>query len=807
MLFCLFLISWNVQGQITTIVVPNLGQSSNPDYEFRGDIDTAIIIFIQDTNSFVLIESDTANFSDTLAKGDTLIFTKKKVYNKAYPSGKTIDVVERKFHIALKSDNGIKNKFQFKKGSDNRNSPRSKIIYKNSTLYYDALALSEPGISRNDIDTIIRKYNITELEENKFLSKIFHLSSTAGRQALTNISIEQSISSLGGLDVTKYADGLAKFLVKRTKEELNIAFFEKFKEEIEKNPDLNDLFPHTANMLKLIGEEIYNYQRYVTTLREEFENDLKMLPENFPKIIKNHRPFFSEHKGLDNLIISSSEFAKNIRDEVHPGHALEGFETSGIGQLDTNLRASLETIKLFSKALRDTATTENSNYWVSKEQIRKLVSDKKTFRIFLGLVREVAKQEQIWFKTDSLYVLMDRVAEKWDETESYYEEYRSFFSDLSSKTEKLNTLIKRKKVKDDEKMSLTELLSLFNAGVDIIEAAEGIAKLLPENTPDIDIDQLERVVKMCRNFSDLVVNVSKSKYGSAVINVLNLYDLIASKKYYELRAALEDEVDDKQFKEIKKRIKATNQFFSWSDEKFEKFLIDIQDKDSSFIKAGYRIIIDKKNKSDIDSIRRYFDEEWIEGEGGAIKARVLKYATFLASMAQAESSDDIADVIEAFALPSGSARIKRESGPTISLNAFVGPYGGYEFEQGSISDNGTFGLTAPVGVAFSWGKDFGIFKSFSIYTTLIDIGAITAYRFTDNETTSPKIFLREIFSPGIFTSFGIGKVLSLNLGYQRPPLLQKVNEDATEVNLNYRGRISTSLVVDIPLLNFHAKSK
>ena len=159
-LFCLFLISWNVQGQITTIVVPNLGQSSNPDYEFRGDIDTAIIIFIQDTNSFVLIESDTANFSDTLAKGDTLIFTKKKVYNKAYPSGKTIDVVERKFHIALKSDNGIKNKFQFKKGSDNRNSPRSKIIYKNSTLYYDALALSEPGISRNDIDTIIRKYNI-----------------------------------------------------------------------------------------------------------------------------------------------------------------------------------------------------------------------------------------------------------------------------------------------------------------------------------------------------------------------------------------------------------------------------------------------------------------------------------------------------------------------------------------------------------------------------------------------------------------------------------------------------------------------
>ena len=41
------------------------------------------------------------------------------------------------------------------------------------------------------------------------------------------------ISSIGNLDVTNVADGLAKFIVERTKQELSVAFFERFKQDLD----------------------------------------------------------------------------------------------------------------------------------------------------------------------------------------------------------------------------------------------------------------------------------------------------------------------------------------------------------------------------------------------------------------------------------------------------------------------------------------------------------------------------------------------------------------------------------------------
>ena len=57
--------------------------------------------------------------------------------------------------------------------------------------------------------------------------------------------IKGIVSSIGGLNVTNFADGLAKFMVKRFKEELNLAFFEKFKQDLDdpRYVELKILFP------------------------------------------------------------------------------------------------------------------------------------------------------------------------------------------------------------------------------------------------------------------------------------------------------------------------------------------------------------------------------------------------------------------------------------------------------------------------------------------------------------------------------------------------------------------------------------
>ena len=65
-------------------------------------------------------------------------------------------------------------------------------------------------------------------------------SSVSSTKGLSSI-----ISSIGKLDVTAFADGLAQFLVERTKEELNEAFFRKFRAYLDNYPEFKVLFPNT----------------------------------------------------------------------------------------------------------------------------------------------------------------------------------------------------------------------------------------------------------------------------------------------------------------------------------------------------------------------------------------------------------------------------------------------------------------------------------------------------------------------------------------------------------------------------------
>jgi len=61
--------------------------------------------------------------------------------------------------------------------------------------------------------------------------------------------------SIGNFDVTNIADGLAKFLVGRVKQELSTSFFEKFKENLDSNEQIQILFPVSYNALKAIDKE------------------------------------------------------------------------------------------------------------------------------------------------------------------------------------------------------------------------------------------------------------------------------------------------------------------------------------------------------------------------------------------------------------------------------------------------------------------------------------------------------------------------------------------------------------------------
>ena len=162
--------------------------------------------------------------------------------------------------------------------------------------------------------------------------------------------VSKGISSIGGLDVTNIADAFAKFIVKRTKQELNIAFFARFKEFISKYPDLRTVFPQTYNALSIIGDEIYNYTAYIQTLRESFENDLSTLDKNLPTIIDNHPDFFNQRPQLAVTLNSGSYIAGALEDKVHPGDILKDFSTDDKYWQDDKLqnwKGAIQTLQTF----------------------------------------------------------------------------------------------------------------------------------------------------------------------------------------------------------------------------------------------------------------------------------------------------------------------------------------------------------------------------------------------------------------------------------------------------------------------------
>jgi len=149
---------------------------------------------------------------------------------------------------------------------------------------------------------ILRKYikselvNLTDLELKRYLYKenpILRdfLKDTEGLEddkTITEAIEKLRLPQIKGFSVTNLADGVAKFLVERAKEELNVAFFVKFQKELtkEKYKDLRILFPSTHRLLLAIGTEIYNYGYYIQGLKNSFEKDLSTIYSSIPLLLK-----------------------------------------------------------------------------------------------------------------------------------------------------------------------------------------------------------------------------------------------------------------------------------------------------------------------------------------------------------------------------------------------------------------------------------------------------------------------------------------------------------------------------------------
>ena len=570
-----------------------------------------------------------------------------------------------------------------------------------------------------------------------------------------------SISSIS----TPLTEALSSLIASRFKEELSIAFLEGFRNKLnDEESELKVFFPITLNVL--LNEDVFNTSLWLTTLRAALDADLQNLPSKVPHLLELINKNIEDVKVKVILEISAELYEPTVQFINNPNQsyvlvksALEQFNVKV--KTDSMRGSKLDNTLRISEYLIGELGNQEGTDWISTGELNKL-KDLNFLKTFYGFVLEKNKAElrELPINTTA------------GETNLY-----NFLADPSNVP-----------------ATITHLKGIVDG---VLKVAE-------------DRKALKRSIDKARISGQ---NVDIKEYISFGESVFDEIILIADLTWLE-GSMPEDEADKitvvlKDVKElfpfaigIKKNIETRN---------YSKVLVDI-----------------------LNYLPKVVDQK--ELDKSVLFAEFLKYANLAVGLASAKTAEEMAAVINAAALPVQSYRLKRKSPFSITLNAYAGGFYGVENLNNKDVKNQTAGLlafAAPVGVGFNWalgtkykeGKFGGAqYKnkrledesrylgrhSLSLFVSVIDIGALAAYRLKDDQTPVDEIELQNIFAPGAQLIFGFGRTpLSLGAGIQYGPELRRVEaaDNALTPVIESRGwRFGVSLMVDIPLLEVHKKA-
>lgn len=185
----------------------------------------------------------------------------------------------------------------------------------------------------------------------------------------------------------------------------------------------------------------------------------------------------------------------------------------------------------------------------------------------------------------------------------------------------------------------------------------------------------------------------------------------------------------------------------------------------------------------------------------------IKLLTLAATVAEAQSSDEVSAAFEAAADPVLSFRAKRttsddDKGGMFGLNAYVGLSGGAEHAFAPDATGGTVGyggLTVPIGPEWSLPVKCG---SLSLFVPLIDLGTVASFRFRNDNAVqqTPSMTFAQVIAPGAYVVLGLTQryPLSVALGAQYVPGLRKAADNRLLNTVRFGGYVG----VDVPLFHF-----
>ncbi|MEM9930885.1 MAG: hypothetical protein AAF840_13770, partial [Bacteroidota bacterium] len=352
------------------------------------------------------------------------------------------------------------------------------------------------------------------------------------------------------------------------------------------------------------------------------------------------------------------------------------------------------------------------------------------------------------------------------------------------------------------------------------------------------------VPEVSRQLNELFRLSQTGEYRYAVDNLLNLLKLFdiaptASKKQQrlmakrdKLRGLIEDYVvnEDADLKVIGLATPSASELPLVSDENRDKELLSRYEAELNSPSLDVYAKQDAANSIRDLKIRRIQEELQIVQKKltrlnpekvNRFRENLFKYGTFMADVAAANNPADFEQALNTVALPVGSSQIKRSRPSSLELGAYFGAALSRErliFPAGTDMEGleeEAFGaaLFVPVGVSYS--RNIGGNKSITFFGSLIDLGAITAFRLgsqpdgpaAPNVERLPEFRPANVIAPGFHVMYNFPKSpFTLGLGLQDGPSVRKFNTAGSTVEQEARSvRAMVTFSVDVPIFRFFNK--
>ena len=332
----------------------------------------------------------------------------------------------------------------------------------------------------------------------------------------------------GSNPVSTIADGIARFLVKRTKEELALAFFDDFKKKVEQDSlYFKYFFGNTKDILQLVDTDVFQFQIYLESLREAFVSDLRVLPGNMSDYLSQN-PLKQLKPSKQAIAVDFFEVVQMTIDgapSLNMIRLLANDTTSAIQSTVAadpelkNLSAGLKLVNQISESLFD---SENGR-WYTGAEIKAELADPVTLRIYLGLLWHNAQMVQAEFKNGTkLTTLIGKAAENATMFQNWQLELARFGDNAEEMQESLD-------MRADKSTSLSDnfsrCLQMFTR---ILESANTLNALFnPGDGQAIE----SKYLQLIQQVGSLHFNTRQKHYSAAIGNSVYILDVLLGKGF------------------------------------------------------------------------------------------------------------------------------------------------------------------------------------------------------------------------------------------------------------------------------------